>query len=466
VRAAAAELPLTPDDAALFPDLGEIVPVLLAAKELRSENGRFVWSGKEFPAGDYSLRNMDKTRFKLRSLADGALITEMDELQAFREIHPGAIYLHEGLSYQVEAFDPVGRTAEARPIDINYYTVPNEAVEVERIAELKGQPLGRVVQHFGDVRVTNTILGYKRLQFHNRQNLGYQELDRPLSKTFETEGLWIDLPREVADLYRRTKPHRADDTPQETWKDYFFATGYALLNAVLLTTMTTSGDVGMSKLDVGDGTGPVDAVVLFDLYVGGLGFAEKAYDHTAEIVASAIRLVSQCQCEDGCPACVGDHRLDRTLVLWGLKSLYEELVPPANVKVPVEAQKTFAAKKFRLGELPERWAEFVAYFGTTGESMSGFLRTVPAVRTERSTLHLRVPNDFTRDWIEAAENAAMLRNAIAHHVAVPVDFRVDAEVGVEGAKGAKAETGPTAMPDVDVHGKLLRRMKDLGGKGV
>ena len=161
-----------------------------------------------------------------------------------------------------------------------------------------------------------------------------------------------------------------------------------------------------------------------------------------------------------------------------LKSLYEELAPPANVKVPVEAQKTFAAKKFRLGELPDRWAEFVAYFGTTGESMSGFLRTVPAVRTERSTLHLRVPNDFTRDWILAAENAAMLRNAIAHHVAVPVDFRVDADVGAEKAGTGSEEGTPevagsrpdsatySATPDVDVHGKLLRRMKDLGGKGV
>jgi DEAD/DEAH box helicase domain-containing protein len=475
VRAAAAELPLSPDDMALFADLGEIVPVLLDAKELRSENGRFVWCGKEFPAGDFSLRNMDKTRFKLRSREDGALITEMDELQAFREIHPGAIYMHEGMSYQVEAFDPVGRTAEARPMDINYYTVPNEATTVERIAEGKGQPLGRTAQHFGDVRVTNTILGYKRLQFHNRQNLGYQELDMPLSKTFETEGLWVDLPREVADLFRRTKPHRADETPQETWKDYFYAIGYALLNAVLMATMTTTGDVGMARISDGTGPEPVDSVCIFDLYVGGLGFAEKAYDHTAEIVASALKLVANCQCRDGCPACVGDHRLDRSLVLWGLKSLYEELAPPANVKVPVEARQVFAAKRFALGELPERWPEFVAFLSTTGEYMTGFLKSVPSVRVERSSLVLRLPDAFTRDWVLKTENVTMMRNAIAHFVAVPADFRVDAEVGESAAEGAVRSMSDLEKrkskeykenPDVDVHGKLLRRMKDLGGKGV
>ena len=76
VRAAAAEMPLTMDDIGLFPDLGEIIPVLLKAEELKSLSGRFAWAGPKFPAGDYSLRNMDKTRFKLildefKSVPDG-----------------------------------------------------------------------------------------------------------------------------------------------------------------------------------------------------------------------------------------------------------------------------------------------------------------------------------------------------------------------------------------------------------
>ena len=52
IRAAAAEIPLTLDDIALFPDLGETIPVLLHAGELSSAGGRFVWSGNSFPAGE------------------------------------------------------------------------------------------------------------------------------------------------------------------------------------------------------------------------------------------------------------------------------------------------------------------------------------------------------------------------------------------------------------------------------
>ena len=78
IRAAAAELPLSLDDAALFPSLGEIIPVLMKAEEVKSMAGRFAWSGPAFPAGDYSLRNMDKTRFKLILDNENREITEMD----------------------------------------------------------------------------------------------------------------------------------------------------------------------------------------------------------------------------------------------------------------------------------------------------------------------------------------------------------------------------------------------------
>ena len=93
LRAAAAEMPLSLDDIALFPDLGEMIPVLLSAGEVKSLAGRFAWAGPAFPAGDYSLRNMDKTRFKLLAQEDGHEITEMDESQAYHEIHPGAVYM-------------------------------------------------------------------------------------------------------------------------------------------------------------------------------------------------------------------------------------------------------------------------------------------------------------------------------------------------------------------------------------
>lgn len=98
------------DDASVFPDLGETIPVLMRAKELTGQNGKFAWSGGSFPAGDYSLRGIDPNRYKLLLKDSGKEITEMDEMQAFREIHPGAVYLHGGVQYQVVTLDLETRT--------------------------------------------------------------------------------------------------------------------------------------------------------------------------------------------------------------------------------------------------------------------------------------------------------------------------------------------------------------------
>ena len=49
------------------------------------------------------------------SLFNGKEITEMDESQAFHELHPGAVYLHDGEQYEVLKLDLVSRTALAVP---------------------------------------------------------------------------------------------------------------------------------------------------------------------------------------------------------------------------------------------------------------------------------------------------------------------------------------------------------------
>lgn len=83
IRAAAAELPLTLDDGALFPDLGETIPVLMKVDEVRNMGGRFAWSGGLYPAGEFSLRNIDQNKYQLINKETGKNITEMDEEQAF-----------------------------------------------------------------------------------------------------------------------------------------------------------------------------------------------------------------------------------------------------------------------------------------------------------------------------------------------------------------------------------------------
>ncbi len=76
------------------------------------------------------------------------------------------------------------------------------------------------------------------------------------------------------------------------------------------------------------------AVILFDEYPGGLGFSEKAFEFIDEIIKSAGHLVKNCSCKgEGCPACVGDHRINKHLILWALRSFYKEVELPKDIKI-------------------------------------------------------------------------------------------------------------------------------------
>ncbi|MCI9073069.1 MAG: DEAD/DEAH box helicase [Lachnospiraceae bacterium] len=374
IRAAAAEIPLGQQDMELFPDLGEAIPVLLEAGELTRQGGLFVWCGQGFPEGDYSLRNIDNGRYKLMNRDTGEQITEMDELQAYREIHEGAVYMHGGAQYQVTHMDMETRTSYAVPFLGNYYTVPGGNTEIRRLrvrqtcsymreaipdsggrlrrqapeegarrpwqrqasekeqeqtdlrweapAQLGAQE-AEICVGFGELHVEDVVSMYKKLQFHNHQNLGNDQLPHPLVKRYDTEGAWIELPREVVREYRSML--REGTGGKQVFDNHFEGLCYALENAARMLTMTEKEDIGV--IPSGNATGQQEdaedrvLVYFYDKYTGGLGYAEKAYERMPEIVSRAETLVAGCACERGCIACIGDYRLNKSKILWGLERL-------------------------------------------------------------------------------------------------------------------------------------------------
>jgi DEAD/DEAH box helicase domain-containing protein len=46
-------------------------------------------------------------------------------------------------------------------------------------------------------------------------------------------------------------------------------------------------------------------VLFFDNVPGGIGFSASLYEIYPQLMANAILLIQQCDCLEGCPACVG-----------------------------------------------------------------------------------------------------------------------------------------------------------------
>lgn len=454
IRAAAAEIPLTLDDIALFPDLGETIPVLMKAKELTSQEGCFAWTGGPFPAGDFSLRNIDKVRYKLLLKDNGREITEMDEMQAFRELHKGAVYMHGGMQYLVTEMDQETRTSYAVTFEGNYYTMPGGNTEIRIIADTKNQEFGRVQVFFGDVNVEDIVYMFKKLQFHNHQNLGFEPLEQPLAKDFDTEAAWIGMPEEVVNLYRRLLIE--SENGQYVRNNHFEGLCYALENAAMMLTMTEREDIGavMSQNATGRNGMMGEEVFLFlyDKYIGGLGYAEKAYDLIPKVINQAIELVQGCGCENGCAACIGDYRLDKNMVLWGLKSLLEELNPPENVKTAEYGPSTYIKKEFRFKELPDRWQEFGQFLLKNGEKYAAFLSSISSVEIAGGTLRLYTEQPFYVNWVMEEANRKSLVNMIR--------FYTDAPAGV----GIEVKVKEIREDSKEIQKKLQKRYQDLGNE--
>lgn len=421
VRAAAAELPLTLDDALRFPDLPEMLPVLSKAGEVRELLGAYHWQGGPFPAGDFSLRNVDKDRFKLVNRNTGMTLTEMDRPQVYRESHPRAVYLHDGVQYLVEALDLVNHAVTVVEVEQNFYTQPDVRTQIDVLLTQEDKVLGQTHAYFGDIRVDEAVVGYKMLEFHNHQNLGYEALHEPLRLALETEGVWLRVPEPVLQVLGAEK------------QDALLGMVHALTACARLKTMAEQSDLrGTSFHYADEETGKTTtALVCHDTWPGGLGYAAKAYDHLSEILDQAIWLVQHCRCSHGCPACVGDWVRDRRLIQWSLQRLRDQLAAPDYARMQ-PAQTPPVLVSVPWSEVPQRWAEIVAALRSAGQAGSEVLGAA-SVRLRGSDLVVTVGSAGLAGWLAQPDNLARLREAMGKMVVWPAaDGRLVVEALQDG----------------------------------
>ena len=140
------------------------------------------------------------------------------------------MYLHDGEQYEVLKLDLVSRTALAVPFYGNYYTVPSGTEDTRILQTFQKETFKRIKKCFGDINVHEVISMYKKLQFHNHQNLGYVSLTRPLQKDYDTESTWIEIPENIVDTYQRLLV--PDQSGELVLNNHFEGISYAIKNMI------------------------------------------------------------------------------------------------------------------------------------------------------------------------------------------------------------------------------------------
>src|SRR5262249_53564076 len=141
---------------------------LVAAGQLRrGRDGRYLPRGPGYPAGEISLRSASLDSIAVVDRSSGEMIGQVEAERAFTTVHPGAIYLHLGRSYEVAELDIDSRRAIVDAFEGDWYTQPKKETEVFIESIGSGRVIGpqggpQVELRFGDVSVTEQVIAYQR----------------------------------------------------------------------------------------------------------------------------------------------------------------------------------------------------------------------------------------------------------------------------------------------------------------
>ncbi len=294
----------------------EALDYLVRQGLLHQSGGQYSWTGDTSPASHVSLRSVSWDNFIIVDIEQERTLAELDFRSTHTMLHEQAIYQHDAAQYQVERLDYANHKAFVRRVEPDYFTtaLTHSKVTVLDTAAERSAPQGRL--YHGDIKVVETVTGYKKIKFFTHENAGYGEVHLP-DLEMHTTGFWWTL----------------GELDRKRWSralliDALRGAGVALETVSSIALMCEPQDIGRT---LGDDSSDEDAahaeagldtagaaipaalhprhyrptLYLFDALPGGVGLARRIYERTEELMDRAAHLIFNCACASGCPACVG-----------------------------------------------------------------------------------------------------------------------------------------------------------------
>jgi DEAD/DEAH box helicase domain-containing protein len=286
---AAWELPLKEEDEDIFgPSFVTVKRELEEGGFLKGKGGRWYLSPAiPYPAQRLNLRATTEKAFSIMDISQGSLLETVEASVAFLQIHPGAIYLHQGEAYLIKELDLISRTAYALPIDADYYTQPLELSDVHILKVTNQREVKGVNIYLGEVEVSQQVIGFKKKRQFTEEVIGMEALDLP-PYIYDTVALWFDLP------------------PIEEGLDLaggLHALEHAAIALLPLFALCDRNDIGGLSTPAHPDTGK-SQVFIYDAYPGGIGIAEKGFELIDKLWSATLKVIEECPCKEGCPSCI------------------------------------------------------------------------------------------------------------------------------------------------------------------
>ncbi len=343
---AAAEVPLSKDDR-WFSGLSVEAAIADLEKEgmlLKAVDDQAWHARTRYPQREVNIRGIGESNTIFQEPEPGTapekkprIIGSIDGNRVYTEGHPGAIYLHRARQYQVTRLDLKRRNIYARPVEVNYYTMPRREKDTDILGIKNSKPVENFVVRQGGLKVTEKVIGYEKRRISSGERISVHELDLP-PFSFETVGMWI----EIDDFIQRAVNVRGLN-----FMGGIHALEHAAIALFPLFALCERDDVGGISIPLHPQVEKA-AVFIYDGYAGGVGLTDQAFPKTRELLEATHDLIAECDCENGCPACIhspkcgsGNVPLDKQAAIMVLAMLLDK----------PEAKKWIAAPS-AVGEEP------------------------------------------------------------------------------------------------------------------
>ncbi|SDF41857.1 DEAD/DEAH box helicase [Desulfovibrio legallii] len=341
LECAAAELPLTPEEDMLRSPAARRAARELLGKGLllQTADGSRLLAARKRPQRLVDLRGTGQTC--CIEDEEGQVIGTVDGFRAWRETHPGAVYLHRGRSYVITELDQARGRVRARQAKVAWFTRTRGHKSTDILEEVERRSLGRVLVCRGRLRITEQITGYEKRAASGNRLLTITPLDAP-PQVFETEGLWYVFPDALRAYLEERFLH---------FMGSIHALEHAAIGLLPLLILADRNDFGGISTPLHPQLG-LPAVFIYDGLPGGAGLTRQAFPEARQLLEAACKTVAACPCEEGCPSCVHSPKCgsgNRPISKKGALELLRQALAPGD-------EGDALAAGLRISPAPERLA--------------------------------------------------------------------------------------------------------------